>query len=518
MVPNGTEIRSAVTRIESVHGTTFDERRQKSQVGTLSRERVETTNSIVGQTGNESRMRKNLVLVVVDAWRADALAASGEMGETPFLDRFATSNTRFTQAVATSSHTKDSFPGIFASTLPSVQGQHHISPETATLAEVLAKQGYETLGVHSTPHFSVDTFNYDAGFDTFRDICAQPSGTSSLKKVRAPAKPLLRRLPPKILSAMEQIYQRSGLFADIGDVNEYTASATETTDAAIELLSGVDTDDPFVLFVHYMDVHSPYLPPETHLPDGITAEQARRLNDRLLDHRSSLTGKPSTITEDELRDLKALYRATTRYTDEQIERLVSRLDETAGLEKTVVVVTGDHGEEFREHGDFLHGQKLYEELLRVPLVIGGGEVPARRIRSQMSLLDLPPTLLDLLGVKSPDSFRGRSFAPAVRGERTVEREFALAETTAKRMGVDVRHLVSCRTAEGKKLIRGDTEEFYDLSEDPSESTNRIHDIDNERVEPLRRRVRTLIEKGQLKPGSVGDETIQKRLEHLGYRR
>ncbi|MBI4703209.1 MAG: sulfatase [Deltaproteobacteria bacterium] len=192
---------------------------------------------------------------------------------------------------------------------------------------------------------------------------------------------------------------------------------------------------PLFLYTHFMDSHSPY--------KGV----AKR-------------GKPFD------RYLRALARV-----DAQIGKIWAALRER-GLEgRTVLMVTGDHGEAFGEHGRKFHATTLYEELVRVPLVVVCPGLAPRKVGEPVSLVDIAPTVLDLFGRPTPGLFMGQSLVPFLRGQ-----DPRLARPIALESG---RHLQALVLRDGTKLIRNRkklTEEIYDLSRDPAESRNLIDSL------------------------------------------
>jgi len=458
-------------------------------------------------------MAENLLLITIDSLRADRVGAYGyDLAVTPTIDRLAEEGTRFTEAIATSSHTKDSFPGMFSSVLPSLQGNHHVDSSYEPLASVLSNAGYRTAGFHSTPMMA--SYDYHVGFDEFVDLADREtkSGHSS---------DLLGMVPNVLLDPLHRIVKK---YAPVGGVDsvESRASAEAVTSAAKESLSPLET--PFFLFVHYMDVHTPYWPPRTYVDEyanGLSEERIRELNDLLLEHKDSIHGDPSSVSEAELSQLDDLYDASIRYVDDCIGQLLDSLEDHDLTDETLVVLTADHGEEFREHGGFFHGQKLYEELIKVPLVFSGAKIPKRTRSTQVSHLGLMPTILDLLGVDRPSTAIGTSFSQLITGNEGGD-EFALSETTVKRLGQDAGRVISCRHESGLKLIYNETEtewgadtwELYDLNIDPGEESNLFENRQDGTIEELRRQIAELREGDITQRGE--DEEVMDRLRDLGY--
>jgi arylsulfatase A-like enzyme len=417
---------------------------------------------------------------------------------------------RFKNAISTSSHTKDSFPGIFSSTFPSAQGRHHVDSSNTTLAQVFSDAGYETAGFHSTP--MMNAYGYGDGFEQFKDLVDH--------QTNRPLDGVIKRIPSPLLSPLHRILKRLGGAGGV-DAVDSRATASEVTDAATEFLDRMQ--EPFFLFVHYMDVHSPYWPPEAYVEEyagGISEQRVRELNKQLLENKDSIHGDPETLSPRDLEQARALYDASIRYADDCISELLKTVDDLGLSDETVTVITADHGEEFLDHGGFFHGQKLYEELLHVPLLIEGPEINNGTRSEQVSHLGLAPTLLDYLEVSVPESMIGEPYTALFNGSGDGN-EFALAESTVKRLGQDVGRVIACRHKSGLKLIfnEGETEwaadewELYDLREDPEEKHNVYHEANNQILSEMKEHI------SGIREGTVQDEEVEvaeQRLKDLGY--
>ena len=239
----------------------------------------------------------------------------------------------------------------------------------------------------------------------------------------------------------------------------------------------------FFLFLHTYQVHAPYVPPEKYLK---TLRQAGSYADR-----PAGSGGLGAAFDDMVR-----YDAEIRYTDDELRRFWQTLDELGLAENTVFILTSDHGEEFLEHGHLQHGADNYEEAVHVPLMmIGPGLPPGRRIPGNVSLADVMPTVLELMGVPVPGGIAGTSLLARIRAKDTVPRSravyseslapFALGpnQTTlpflrpAYSVQLGSRKLHRYRQAEGYRY------EYYDLTRDPGERTN-AYDPDSPQVAQL----------------------------------
>ena len=325
--------------------------------------------------------RPNLLFVSLDTLRADHLGFMGyERPTSPALDAFAAESAVFEQHRSVSSYTLPTHASMFTGLHPLRHGamrmyQRLASNDLPYLPLLIASRGWATAAFTGGSYVS-DDFGFSPGFDRFvgtdpieRDAFAAPGTTPGLDRV------------------------------------------TDWIEAR--------RDEAWFLFLHTFVIHD-YTPPPLVMAafdEHPTAPWARRVRANLLRDWTQPEFAPGP---EDLGAMRDAYDATIRFADGELARLFARLEELGLAENTIVVVTSDHGEEFWEHGGVSHGLTLYEEQLHVPLVVrvpGGG--PGRRVPVPTSLLDLAPTLLDLLGLPPLPSQDGHSLAPWLRGESSL---------------------------------------------------------------------------------------------------
>jgi arylsulfatase A-like enzyme len=360
---------------------------------------------------------RGVVLISIDTLRRDHVGAYGyARPTTPTLDALARDGILCEDAVSTSSWTLPAHLSMLTSLDPGRHGgvdvDHGFNRRVPTLAALLKDAGYATRAITSHLYVSA-AYGLNEGFDEldFR----------------------------------------------------YDRKASDVAGRAIGLLDQIG-DRPFFLFLHFYDPHTHLTPPESARalfpsayrgPLGGLWGQFRRFT-------------RETMPEGYLEHLLALYDAEIRYTDDQIGRILHHM-KTRGLDRSsLVFVTSDHGEEFLDHGAWGHEKTLYEELVRVPLIVHGPGVAPRRETRQASLLDVTPTILAWAGLALPEHAQGRSLL-----EPLPERE-AYGETQHTK---NATYKLFLREGQGRyKAVlsigreRGEIlgEEWFDLASDPRE--------------------------------------------------
>ncbi len=419
----------------------------------------------------------NLILITIDCLRADRLSCLGyHKVTTPNLDFLASIGSVFTQAISVSIRTQPSFKAIFTSTYPLMhKGQLCIAKSRTTLAQVLREHGYHTAAFHSNAFVS-SYFGYNKGFDFFFDGShyqhsvrfsrASKAFTDYIPSQRMAA--TIRRLHKLI--TREYPYWKcliTSPYIIAGDLNK-------------ELLSWIPAKrNSCFLWVHYMDAHEPYIGSYRSIgPYG-------RLRALVLNKRARQF--PRSLSSDEISWLISLYDARIKYVDDKIGDLLRILGQNGILENTFIVVTSDHGQQFMEHGFYAHsGFHPWDELVRVPLIVVGPGVKHRVIGQQVSLLNLAPTILDLVNIDNPNVFLGHSLQPLLTGsideaadsDAYIEIDTTISGTETSHLEnsqLDVsRRVIALRTDKWKYIfIEGMKDELYDFVNDPKETRNVI---------------------------------------------
>lgn len=331
----------------------------------------------------------NLLLLVADTLRADGLACTGGSAHTPNLCRLAEQGTLFERAYSAAPWTAPSAVALFTGFHPSGFGDrppserqitYTVGDAERTLAEALGERGYA------------------ARFDLDNGLAYYSNALQGMEKLDNDA--------PEALAAVPPGYPDEPRAVRMGASIAYLAGAAE----------------PFYLLRWILDPHAPYDPPAARLEalaaraDGLPRPLAfyAGLGHQNAAHRLRKVAR--SFSEEERRVVRALYDEEIGFVDERIGWLFEQLDRRGLWERTLVVFTSDHGEELGEHGLWLHGKSLHEELLRVPLLIAGPGVPAgRRVETPVSLTDLLPTLCEWLSAECGSGAQGTSFAALLAG-------------------------------------------------------------------------------------------------------
>jgi arylsulfatase A-like enzyme len=277
---------------------------------------------------------------------------------------------------------------------------------------------------------------------------------------------------------------------------------------------------PVLFYFHPMEPHAPY-EPDAAARRGIVGEPPAGSSEAVVNAKVMAAGRWPELSSDEVRFMAALYDAEVAALDRRLRRVFRRLRTRGLLEHAIVVVTADHGEEFGEHGEFQHGRTLYQESVRIPLIMVGPGLPAGRVVDQpVSIVDVAPTILDLVGLPVEPRFEGRSLLASVDGGAPVD---VLLELLPTGSALDVRRhaagLVSGTLALLEPSRPGAGDEVFDLTHDPGE-----RDLDPpallESAAGLRARLvarqRELATRAGRTETAPVDSTMRERLRALGY--
>jgi arylsulfatase A-like enzyme/tetratricopeptide (TPR) repeat protein len=422
-----------------------------------SREREETATSFRRAWARRGAARPNVLLVTLDTARADRIGAYGySNARTPALDGLAERGVLFEQAATVAPLTQAAHASLFTGMYPTWHGVRVNGSTALGQAQLTLAEVYRSNG-YATAGF-VGAFVLDGRWG---------------------------------LNQGFQHYDDSFDLAEYKhlDLGSVQRPGNLVVDSALGWL-GAHEQAPFFAWIHLYDPHAPYEPPEPL--------------------RSAFAG----------RGLGGLYDGEIAFADEQVGRLLAWLRASRLEERTIVVVVGDHGEGLGSHGEGTHGYFIYDYAQHVPLILAA-PLPGQRgvrVASQVSTVDVLPTLLTLSGIDPPAHVHGRSLVGAMRRPRKARAAFAYGESMSPSLQYGWAPLQSLR-GERYKLIQAPQPELYDLVADPGETTNVIARHGGV-AEEMRQRLERLVSetsRGAPAPEAADlDKATLESLASLGY--
>ncbi len=434
--------------------------------------------------------RPPILLVVLDALHAEHLGHLGyERDTTPTLDRLAAQGVSFERAFAPAPYTLASIPSLFTGRLPDHHGlvrKHtRLRDGERLLAETLARGGYRTFGAVANPNGGAQ-WGLDRGFDHFVEL-------------------------------YEDLDEDDEMLAGL-DAEKFLP----VVEGWLALLEEDPLGGPPFFYLHVLEPHSPYSPPEhwreQFLDFDYDGPFARGDNRTLID---SVYGRIAA-DEDDIRAVRALYDATLRHADDVLGRLFERLDDAGLFGEMLVVITSDHGEALWQRGRWGHNDQLFDEMLRIPLIVRfplGLGPEGLLIQSQVSLLDVAPSLSEWLDLPAPEhGFDGVSLAELIEDPSRYDPERRLILRT----NADLPQLGE-RSQRAKTIVhllderRRERVEHYRFAGDPEERVDRAAEFAGEwapRVDLLLEWYEQHHQAGA--PGRRMGARSQRLLEQLGY--
>jgi arylsulfatase A-like enzyme len=374
---------------------------------------------------------KNVILLTIDACRKDALGCYSGSELTPFLDSIQDRCVRFNHNYSGGPYTQAGFPAILSSSyyldFGKIKGT--CPPGRVLVSEVLKRQGITCAAFHSNAYLA-SFFGWNRGWDLYYD----------------------------------------SMDVDVSDEQPYIPAWEINKKAAKWLSTQKGKDKQFFLWVHYMDVHEPYIVTPEYLKAVDPSLNLTQKEQFALFKEVIL--KRDVANKDGIEALRKLYLAKVHEMDAAAKELFGLLEQT-GSEYTVII-TSDHGDEFDDHGGLSHDGKMYDELVNVPLIIYDSSKKDGRVSEAItSNLDIPPTITHLLGIEPSEKWQGQSLLPL----ESYDRKGAFAESIDKQGAHEKGNepeVHMYREGNLKIIYRQgeDSWQLYDLKEDPKEQ----HDI------------------------------------------
>ncbi len=427
--------------------------------------------------------RPNVILITLDTVRADHLSLYGYgRRTTPNLDAFARECVVYREAVSAGDMTLSSHASIFTGLYPSRHNAHPVETREVgyplgsalpSLPEILEQKGYRTMAVLANYAYLSPYFGLSRGFERY--------------DVRA-AVPFLAEARPFYLRARVRNFATRR--AAPADFERQTRTAEEINHEAFTLLEELRNGKaPFFVFLNYMDAHWPYLPPAPY--DRLYPGKAARFTGS---NYSSMNEEVSSshrdMTPGEHNHLISQYDGALNYLDDQLGKLIARLKELGLLDNTLLIIASDHGESFGERRLFQHGVSVYEDQVHVPLLIrfpqgAKAQPPGTSVARPVSLVDLLPTILDVLHYPAPAGIAGRSLLTSAPDEgRTVFAE-SYPSSLLVQMQPRLKRVERAAYSGDLKLVSSTAgkRELFDLAKDPRETSN-LYTTAGAQAEPL----------------------------------
>jgi arylsulfatase A-like enzyme len=389
--------------------------------------RKATTTKPPASAGN----RPSVLLITIDTLRADHLGTYGYKRQTsPRIDALAREGAVFEQMYTYWPKTRGSFVAMLTGRRASQTGYSKTHPLllglNPTLASVLRAAGYTTAATVDNPNVA-KALGYAQGFDSYRET-----------------------------------WEEAGLATE-------TARAAAITEDGVRALAAARPEQPFLLWLHYVNPHTPYTPPAPF--DSAFLDDDAKAGKPVPVVPGFHGGIPKALAvagRDRLGYYVAQYDGEIAAVDQEVGKVLDALGRSAVKDQTIVILTSDHGESLGEHGYFFdHGENVFDPSLRIPLVIAGPGVTAgHRSPVFASTLDLVPTVLDAVKVSYPPDLAGESLWPAAQGRSRPDRARLQAQNDRNLIAVwDRRFKVVATPEEGERTRYA----LYDRTLDPGET-------------------------------------------------
>jgi len=474
----------------------------------------------------------NIILIILDAVRPDHLGCYGHHRDTsPNIDQIAKNGVVYENAFANSNWTGTSHASLFTGMMPSHSGiygaNQEIPSEIPTLAERLKGQGYSTFATSAGINLRSER-GYNRGFDRYDETFRIRPNLDYLQRVLT-----------------DPTHIKQALFTVTRGHDNYAKYKFDSLKKWIH-----NIDQPFFSFINAKTAHHPYNPPrpyksifndELERPRLEIIERllqklgrsAQKVPDENMDRLQSLSRDYPIIADDitpkenEIAIIEQWYDGAIRYLDELLGDLIKFLEKESIKENTTVIIASDHGELFGEHGLGKHRYSLFDNLIRVPLIIKNCNDVNRRISQPVSLLNLHPTILESAGIDNSLPSYAQSLLPF---NEVPDQDYLYAEVGSKaEETVQRRHpefdgssfdgpLQSIRSDQ-YKLIRypDNSMELYDWQND----TEELHDISNQKPNVCDELETILLKNmGSMKENqienSVDNPYLKQKLKELGY--
>ena len=390
-----------------------------------------------GGEDKEGNKKFNVLLISIDTLRPDHLGCYGyEKDTSPNIDALAGQGAIFLNTVSSTCWTLPAHISMLTGTDISVHGVTNdgisLHRGIPLLAEILQQDGYRTAAFCSSPYLN-PAFGFDRGFDIYHNTDLDKEGFNDT------------------------------VFLE--DRNQWQEVHEEITSPLIEKLAvewlGEEREGPFFLFLHMWDPHFDFIPPPPY-DTAFDPDYEGTVNSLHFMFNNDIN---VNMDPRDLEHIIALYDGEIAFTDYHLGRIFDRLRELGLFDNTLIIITGDHGEEFFEHGNKGHRITLYDESVKIPLIVilPGRDLKGMKISEQAGIIDIASTILDYLGLPVKLPMHGRSLLPLLEGEEIDDDNPLLLELED--------HLRALRTNRYKLLFNIEHRQtvILDLEKDPKET-------------------------------------------------
>lgn len=421
----------------------------------------------------------NVLLITVDSLRQDRLGCYGnKQNLTPYLDELVKEGVFFANAVTVATITAPSIASILTGVYPSKHNLYSLFEplsvkQIKTIPELLKKHGFTTVGVVSVQHLN-SAWKMNRGFDKFYD---HNRWDKYLRRIKIGKIKLISIVSRLRLLPISYFFCKDGAVVNM----QFLSWLNKKKDST-----------PFFAWLHYFDLHMRY-------------------------------GPRGSIPAPERVNALALYDGKVAYVDMLIGELTNFLKKKGLFENTIIIVMADHGETFSVRGFEGHSQSFYEELIKIPLIIRGPNIPrGKRLDQLVRSIDVAPSILDLLGLDIPGWMEGKSFYPLLKDEKLEDdRDVYLFSTDIHDGNRGI--VFSLRGYRNKKWkfiwnLTKNQEELYDLTVDPEEKNN-LAPFRSDIVSKMRQKIAQKDKNIQITKKfdqEEIDEDIKRNLKGLGY--
>lgn len=444
----------------------------------------------------------NILFLIIDALCPTHLGINGYNRNTsPNIDQFAREGTIFLNSYTVLPRSDSAIASILTGLYPHNHGIRLISNKrmddnTTTLAEILHSHGYKTSFIRSG---GIPYDGSEKGFDDY-----------NLFKWKA------------INKAKRAIYKTF-------HPNRFIGTAQQRIETAIRWIKK-NQNKKFFLAMHTNDLHWPYPipPPFDHMFDpGYSGKHDFDTLSSKKYTRGEIIFGIAKLPPEEINHAIAHYDGGVRYIDTQLKKLFDFLKEKGLYDNTLIVLSSDHGEHFGDHGFyFQHGYSVYEPSIKSTLIFHNPKkIPkGKNIESKVQVLDIMPTLLDILGIPLVDNIDGYSLLPLIEGKEENARDFIFAETAEEHIKGNKKIFFSGNKGKWRTMITGDWKiiyiphpekdmfELYNLKDDPEEKTN-LAEIEKEKAEEMKKKILDYL-KPQINEGDVKLDDLTEKSKKL----